>query len=180
MTHSCTTCYIDYVNGNDSWDGTSKIFTSGTTGPWKHAPGMNGTGDNCTGQCATQVPIGGDNYILKGGVVVPYTVLNWLWNWGGTSSVQSTYGCTGTGCIYVGVDTTWNLGTVLAVTSTFDSCGWTVAPTVTISGGGGVNATATAVLVSSPYGGGSNSLVHGSCIGYYTITNPGSGYTSNP
>ena len=32
------TYYIDYENGNDTWDGLSKTHTSGTVGPWKHAP----------------------------------------------------------------------------------------------------------------------------------------------
>src|SRR5438132_1257108 len=37
------TFYIDYLSGSDSYNGTERTHTSGTTGPWKHAPDMNMT-----------------------------------------------------------------------------------------------------------------------------------------
>src|SRR5271165_1792689 len=99
--NTCTTCYIDYQSGSDSNSGASKLS------PWKHLPGMTGQAgggtDACTANCASQTPIHGDSYILKGGVVWPYTVFPLKWSWSG-SGTTSTYGCSGTGCIYVGVD----------------------------------------------------------------------------
>jgi hypothetical protein len=94
-----TTYYIDYVSGNDSNNGTSKAT------PWKHAPGMTG----CSGSCASASPKAGDNFILKGGVTWPNAALGWDWTWSGNSSTSSV-GCAGTGCIYIGVDTTWYTG----------------------------------------------------------------------
>ena len=62
--------------------------------------------------------------------------------------------------------------TVVSVAITHQGAGYTTgAPVVTISGGGGSGATVTAVLSS-----GENFNV----VGGLTITNPGSGYTSNP
>lgn len=37
--------YVDPVNGSDSYDGTVKVFTSGSTGPWKTIPGTRLTND---------------------------------------------------------------------------------------------------------------------------------------
>ena len=182
--NTCTTCYIDYENGNDTWDGTSKTFTSGTTGPWKHMPGMVGTGpsgggtDGCTGNCGTQVPVAGDRYILKGGVVWPASTMPFSWTWSGTSTTSGAYGCTGTGCIYIGVDPTWNKGIVNAVIPSRDFGGCTVAGvSASITGGGGSSAAATANMI-----GGKPSFGDGSSYyaGWYTLTNQGSGYTSNP
>lgn len=104
-THTCTTCYIDFVGGNDSWDGTTKAFVSGTTGPWQHVKGMLGA----TGNASTQAPVAGDSYILKGGVTWPNASLGWLINYSGTGSTTPV-GCTGTGCIYIGVDPTYFTG----------------------------------------------------------------------
>src|SRR5208282_5171637 len=84
VSNTCVTCYIDYENGNDLWSGTAETFQGGTIGPWKHAPGMLGltpsggaTGDACANNCASQVPVAGDKYILKGGDVWPYTTGPW-------------------------------------------------------------------------------------------------------
>ena len=60
--------------------------------------------------------------------------------------------------------------TVISLNPILLGSGYTTAPTVIISGGGGTGATATAVL-----GGLNNQQVVS-----YTITNPGSGYTSTP
>ena len=59
------------------------------------------------------------------------------------------------------------LGAVSSITVYKNGSGYTTAPTVTISGGGGNGATATASLVSDR-------------VVNITITNPGSGYTSTP
>jgi hypothetical protein len=98
-----TTYYIDYVSGNDSNNGTSKAT------PWKHAPGMQGSDGGCVSTCATAHPQAGDSVILKGGVTWPNSSLGWLWAFNGTGS-SSTIGCTGSGCIYVGVDQSWYTG----------------------------------------------------------------------
>ena len=128
--NTCTTCYIDYSSGNDGNSGADKAH------PWKHLPGMSGGAsggtDACATNCAAQVPKAGDQYILKGGVVWPYTVFPFIWNWSG-SGTTSAYGCTGTGCIYVGVDPTWNLGQVNAVTLKRDFGACASAPTITIA-----------------------------------------------
>lgn len=88
------TYYIDYVDGSDSNNGTSKSTT------WKHAPGMQG----CTGNCATKRNEGGaagDQFILKGGVTWPNAVMPWDWYYGdGTTAAP----------IYFGVDQTWYSG----------------------------------------------------------------------
>lgn len=104
-THTCTTCYISFSTGNDSWDGTSKVFVSGTIGPWKHVKGMLGA----TGNAASQAPVAGDSYILMGGDIWPNASLGWLINYSGTGSTTPV-GCTGTGCIYIGVDQTYFTG----------------------------------------------------------------------
>jgi hypothetical protein len=180
------TFYIDYENGNDTWDGTSKTHTSGTVGPWKHAPGMSGltpantsTGDGCTGNCASHTPAAGDKFILKGGVVWPYTALPWQFKGSGTSST-STYGCTGSGCIYIGYDSTWNKGIVNSVTLTRDlgNCSPTTPPTVSISGGGGNGAAATALVI--PAAAGTKEPNIAGFVYHVNTTNQGSGYTSNP
>ena len=176
--NSCKTCYIDYENGSDSWDGTAKTHTGGSTGPWKHLPGMNGSGDNCTGNCASQSPVAGDKYVLKGGVVWPYTAfpLHWTWNGSGTTG-SATYGCSGSGCITVTVDPSWNKGIVNSVSLKRDlgTCP-SAGVTATISGGGGNGAAATPVMVGGqPYFGGGVYL-----IGYFQLASQGSGYTSAP
>jgi hypothetical protein len=185
LANTCATCYVDYENGNDAWDGTAKTHTGGTAGPWKHAPGMLGlspsntsTGDGCSSNCAAQNPKAGDQYILKGGVIWPYTTLPWMFSWGGNSTTSGTYGCAGTGCIYIGNDRTWNKGLVNAITLNRDLGGCTSVPTVAISGGGGSGAAATTNIMPSGV-----SSVEPNVYGFvtsFTITNQGSGYTSNP
>lgn len=187
-THTCSTCYIDYDNGNDSWNGTSKTFTSGTTGPWKHLPGMLGTGPNgtssdaCTGNCSTQVPVAGDKYILKGGVVWPSSTLPIDWVWSGSSTTTTTipgYGCSGTGCIYIGKDATWNKGTVVYVITVrdFGGCPQTGVTGTLSAPPSGTTATATPSMI-----GGLSNFADGSTYNarYWTVTNAGSGYVTNP
>ena len=184
FANTCTTCYIDYENGNDGWNGASKTFTGGSTGPWKHAPGMLGltptntsTGDGCTANCKAQSPSAGDKYILKGGVVWPYTTLPWQFAGSGNSAGQS-YGCSGSGCIYIGVDPTWNKGIVNAITLNRDLGGCTSAPTVTITGGGGSGASAVATVMPSVV-----NSVEPNVAGFVLaiqVTSSGSGYTSAP
>lgn len=102
--NTCTTCYIDYVGGADTNDGTAKS-TGGGHGPWQHAPGMF----VCTSNCAAQTPVHGDSYIFKGGVTWPNASLGWNWIWSGNATTHSP-GCAGTGCIYLGIDQTWFTG----------------------------------------------------------------------
>lgn len=166
-----TTCYYaDYVNGADTNSGTSE------TSPWKHIPGMTGSGDSCSGHCAAVTPSAAMGFILRGGTVWPYTVFPFVWTWSGKSSGTSP-GCTGSGCIYIGIDTTWNLGQVNSVIPLKDYGGCTSGGvSVSIAGGGGSGATATSTML----GGQSNFNAGGYLVAYYTLTNPGSGYTTNP
>lgn len=187
LANTCTTCYIDYENGNDTWDGTAKTHVNGTTGPWKHAPGMLGlspsgtsTGDACSGNCASQSPIAGDSYILKGGVIWPYTTLPWQPTGSGSSTTGGTYGCVGTGCIYIGYDSTWNKGIVNSVTLQRDlgGCSPSSPPTVSFAGGGGSSAAAIALVIPSAAGIQEPNVA--GFIYHVNVTNQGSSYTSNP
>jgi hypothetical protein len=187
IANTCTTCYIDYENGNDLWDGTAKTHTGGTTGPWKHAPGMLGlspsgtsTGDGCASNCYSQVGAPGDRYILKGGVIWPYTTLPWQPTMSGSSTTGGRYGCVGRGCIYIGYDPTWNKGIVNSVTLQRDLGGCSPAspPTVAFSGGGGSSAAATANVIPSAAGTAEPNVA--GFIYHVTVTNQGSGYTSHP
>jgi len=179
--------YVDPVGGSDSNDGLSEA--SGH--PWKHGPGMIGAvsgGDGgCSANCATLLATlnssGGAGYaiVYKGGVVAPYTMFPFNETVAGTSTTTTNgYGCAGTGCyIPVTVDPTWNLGTVTAVYSNYDiSCTGSTPVTVAISGGGGSGATATATMINSS--GGTQFAGGLYLVAYYTVTAPGSGYTSNP
>jgi hypothetical protein len=95
-----TTCFFaDYSTGSDSNAGTSEAS------PWKRFPGMVG----CTGNCSAHTPGPGEGFILKGGMTIPQTALGWYWIWSGTSTTSSP-GCTGSGCIYIGVDPLWFTG----------------------------------------------------------------------
>jgi hypothetical protein len=93
------TYYIDWTGGDDTNNGTS----TGT--PWKRMPGMNG----CASNCAANTPGPGDSYILKGGVTWPNAAFGILWTWSGNATTTSP-GCTGSGCIYIGVDAGWYTG----------------------------------------------------------------------
>jgi hypothetical protein len=95
-----TSCYfVDYSGGSDANAGTSE------SSPWQHAPGMNG----CSGSCSATTPKPGNGFILRGGVTWPNAALGWYWIWSGTGTTASP-GCTGSGCIYIGVDPTWYSG----------------------------------------------------------------------
>lgn len=184
--NTCTICYVDYNNGSDANDGTAKT-TGGGHGPWKHAPGMLGlspsgssTGDGCASNCASQVPKAGDQYILKGGEIWPYTTLPWQFQGSGNATTSGTYGCAGTGCIYIGYDPTWNLGIVNSVTLQRDlgGCNPSSPPTVAFSGGGGSGAAATAYVIPSAAGTTEPNVA--GFVYHVTVTNQGSGYTSSP
>ena len=186
LSNTCVTCYIDYELGSDLNDGTAKT-TGGGHGPWQHAPGMLGltpagasTGDGCTSNCAAQSPLPGDKYILKGGVIWPYTTLPWQPTMSGNATTSGTYGCAGTGCIYIGYDPTWNKGIVNSVTLTRDlgGCNPASPPTVVFSGGGGSSAAATANVIPSAAGTAEPNVA--GFVYHVTMTNQGSGYTSNP
>lgn len=95
----------------------------------------------------------------------------WAFNQMGNSTDPTTIANAWTG---------WTLGNTVAdayMTST--GSGYTSAPTVTFSGGGGSGATGTATIVTSyvTYGGVTSPITSVSGI---TITNPGTGYTSAP
>jgi hypothetical protein len=178
-----TTCrYVDYSTGSDSNDGLGEA--SGH--PWKHMPGMVGTGpdgsshDGCTGNCSSFTPSAGTAIILRGGVVWPATSQPINWGWSGKSTTSAGFGCTGTGCIYIGIDPAWNTGQVNAVITTRDFGGCPssgVTATIAAPTSGGTTATARANMM-----GGLSSFADGSTydVAYWTVTNPGSGYTSNP
>src|SRR5208282_6748717 len=187
--NTCKTCYVHYETVNVSWSATTETFQGGVVGPWKHAPGMLGilpsgtsSGDGCSGNCATQSPVTGDRYILKGGVVWPYTTLPWLFSANGTSSTQK-YGCAGPGCIYVGNAigaglSAWNKGIVNSIVLTRDLGGWNPAspPTIACSGGGGSGAAATPLVIPAS----SNDPLIATFIYHINLTAQGSGYTSAP
>jgi len=187
--NTCTTCYIDYENGNDSWSGTAPTSQGNNIGPWKHLPGMLGispsgasTGDGCSKNCASQAPRAGDKYILKGGVVWPYTTMPISWTWSGTSST-TTWGCTGSGCIYVGNAVGaglpgWNKGVVTSITLSRDLGGWNPAspPTISCTSGGGSGAAATPLVMPSAA---TDPLIRG-FIYHINLTSGGSGYTAAP
>lgn len=88
-----TTYYVDYANGNDSWDGKSKDHSAGGAhGPWKNAPGM------CNGSCGPSTKIApGDSIIFKGCVVWPNASFSWHPPFAGSAGNP----------VYVGIDQTW-------------------------------------------------------------------------
>ena len=169
--------YVDYASGSDANSGDTE------SAPWKHMPGMVGTGpsgtssDSCASNCASFSPSAGTGIILKGGTVWPNTVFPISFSFGGTGSTASNFGCAGTGCIYVGIDATWNHGTINSIATIRDFGGCpSSGVSVSFSGGGGSGGAATANMV----GGQANFVDTGYVVGWYTITNAGSGYTSNP
>src|SRR5271165_7473325 len=86
-SHTCTTCYIDCVNGSDANSGATKILA------WKHLHEMAGA----TGNASTQVVAPGDSYILIGNETWPNSTL------GFAMIVNGSVG----NPIYYGVDQTW-------------------------------------------------------------------------
>jgi len=68
---------------------------------------------------------------------------------------------------YIGCDGT-NTGKIMSIDLTNAGCGYTVAPIVTIQGGGGTGAAASAGITTL------------TSVMSITVTNAGSGYTSNP
>jgi hypothetical protein len=94
------TYYVDYTNGNDSNNGTSKAT------PWKHAPGMNG----CSGACNSASLNAGDKVILKGCVTWPNSAFSWSIPFGGSAGNP----------IYYGVDQTWWDSTVSGCASAWN------------------------------------------------------------
>lgn len=109
-----TTYYIDYDNGSDAYDGTEKTHTTGTTGPWKHAPGMIGSSDNVlayetTNSSSSNTDVAGDSFIFKGGVTWTNDCFSWNWRNGG-----GTGWTVGVDAVYFGVDQTW-----------YDGASWT-------------------------------------------------------
>lgn len=90
-----TTYYVDFADGSDTNNGTSKATA------WKYAPGMK----SCSGNCLKKEnarPQPGDSIILKGGVTWPNNAFPWQW-----------YGlANGTAAkpIYIGVDKSWYSG----------------------------------------------------------------------
>ena len=90
---AATTWYVDYSSGSDSYDGTGKTHTTGSTGPFKNAPAMQG----CASTCASTMISAGDSLIFKGGVIWPNATMAWAPADFGNS------GATG----YIGVDQTW-------------------------------------------------------------------------
>jgi hypothetical protein len=101
---NAATYYVDYTNGLDTNNGTSKAT------PWKRAPGMYGA----TGNVASTHINAGDSIILKGCVSWPND--NFAW-W--PTATQFSNGTTGSP-IYVGVDKTWWDATVSGCSSAWN------------------------------------------------------------
>jgi len=89
------TFYIDYDNGSNSNNGTSK------TTPWKTHPYMQ-TGVSCTGSGAAPAyaHLAGDRFIFKGGVTWPSSCFRLYVTAGGNPITPD----------YYGVDNTWYAG----------------------------------------------------------------------
>lgn len=99
MSASATTYYIDYSNGSNSNNGTSK------TTPWKTHPYMNHS-SGCDGASGPSYPthVAGDQFIFKGNVTWPAACFTMNVTVGGTSIAQD----------YYGVDVTWYAGASFA------------------------------------------------------------------
>lgn len=101
-----TNCYyVDFVNGSDTNTGTDENH------PFKHAVGMMGAGGNVPSGCSS-----GAGWIFRGGITWNYTIAPWYIgtnaNCTGDSAGNDSYGgCTGSHCVYFGVDKTWYVGT---------------------------------------------------------------------
>ncbi len=74
-TLSHNTYYISSSGGNDSWDGMEKTHTTGNTGPWAHAPGMNDATGNAAAYGPNSLP--GDTFIFKGCDVWTNSSFSW-------------------------------------------------------------------------------------------------------
>jgi hypothetical protein len=94
---SATTYYVDYTNGSDSNNGTSKST------PWKTAPGMVTN----SGVSASTSLNPGDSVIFKGCVTWPNSTFSWHPKYAGTAGSP----------IYYGVDTSWWDNTVSSCTN---------------------------------------------------------------
>jgi hypothetical protein len=93
--------YVDFAGGSDNNSGASEST------PLKRSKGMQGCSSNCSGM----VLGGGVGVIFKGGVTWDYTI--WPWAVGGSGSNagnDSSGGCTGSSCLYFGVDKSWFAG----------------------------------------------------------------------
>ena len=82
------TYYIDYADGSDANNGTSKET------PWKCAPGMNTFAGNYRHTA-------GDRFIFKGGVTWPASCYQWKITTGGSNESNRDY---------YGVDVSWHAG----------------------------------------------------------------------
>src|ERR1035441_3666780 len=81
------TYYVDYANGNDGNNGTSK------TTAWKYAPGMY----SCSAVCNSTALKPGDSVVLKGCVTWHNESFPWEPSFSGSNGSP----------IYYGVDKTW-------------------------------------------------------------------------
>jgi len=139
--------------------------------------GATGTGDAATLETAYQLKDSNGNKIpltykwaritLKSDNMTPVSVGTGSGTqvcWNGSHEQQLPAG-------YIGynADCTPISGAVTNIAVTANGSGYTSAPTVTISGGNGSGATATAVVGQLPQG-----------VTSVTLTNPGAGYTSAP
>ncbi|MBZ5666380.1 MAG: hypothetical protein LAO30_17430 [Acidobacteriia bacterium] len=158
------TCYyIDYSSGSDANSGTSK------TSPWKSVPGMTCATGNAAAHSFKQT----DEFIMKGGVTWPFACISGEWDiTSGGAGTPNSYAYPG---IYLGYDPTWNAGIVNSVRVTDPGvCAAGSTLSVSFSGGGGSNAAAKA-NVETP-----DTVASLSILSFVTMTNQGSGYTSNP
>ena len=62
-----TTYYCDYENGDDTWDGSTKDYVSGTTGPFQHIPGSGSVEGGSLCETAATNRAGGDFIYLARG-----------------------------------------------------------------------------------------------------------------
>lgn len=125
-----------------------------TSTPWKHIAGMQGAGGNASAYgCQANT-----TFHLKGGSVWTNAVMGW------------EFDCPNLSGVVIKGDPTWTSQTVVAVTVTDPGDGCT-SLTIGFSGGGGSSAAGTAVIGAGWDVG---------MLKRVTITNAGSGYTSNP
>jgi hypothetical protein len=70
------TYYISSSNGSDTYDGLEKVHTTGNTGPWQHAPGMNAATGTPVAYAPSSEP--GDTFIFKGCDVWTNESFSWI------------------------------------------------------------------------------------------------------